>query len=305
MTVSPTLYRRITFVALVALCAIVVTGAAVRLTGSGLGCSDWPTCERGEFVASLDFHPMIEFINRLITGVVSVAVIVAVLASLVRRPRRRDLTMWSLGLVFGVIAQIVIGAVVTLSDLRYSVVAGHFLVSMVLVWAAVVLLERAGWADDEPREPGPARVPARWLLGLCTLVLLTGPVVTSAGPHAGDADVERLPLDLGWAARIHSLSVWCFIAAIVWTGWRTATRHDAIGRRRMTDLLVAAVAQAGIGYAQYFTGVPAILVGIHVAGATLVWVMTIRASLALSTRPMDRTHAVVPATPSTSSAVAL
>ncbi|OWY59411.1 hypothetical protein B7486_74705, partial [cyanobacterium TDX16] len=99
---SPTAYRRITLAALLALCGIVVTGAAVRLTGSGLGCSDWPTCEDDRLVAPLEYHAMVEFVNRTITGFVSVAVILAVLGSLVRVPRRRDLTWWSLGLVAGV-----------------------------------------------------------------------------------------------------------------------------------------------------------------------------------------------------------
>ena len=109
--VSPDAFRRITLVALVALCFIIVTGGAVRLTGSGLGCSDWPGCEEEQFVAALELHPMVEFVNRLVTGLVSVAIIVAVLGSLRRVPRRRDLIVLSLGLVAGVVGQIVLGAV--------------------------------------------------------------------------------------------------------------------------------------------------------------------------------------------------
>ncbi|MCC6225753.1 MAG: heme A synthase [Microthrixaceae bacterium] len=288
VTVSPDAYRRVTQAALVALCLIVVTGAAVRLTGSGLGCSDWPTCEEGRFVASLDFHPMVEWINRLITGLVSLAVAVAVLGSLARVPRRRDLTVWSLALVGGVVAQILIGAVVTLSDLSYGAVAVHFLVSMVLVWAAVVLVERAGRPDDEVREPSPLRTRALALSGWAALLLVSGAVVTSAGPHAGDEAVKRLPLDLEWAARLHGVVVWGFVAAVAWWGYQLARSGDAVLRRRATDLLVAAVAQGAIGYTQYFTDVPPVLVGIHVAGATLVWVMTLRLTLAAASRPLDQ-----------------
>ena len=137
--ISPAAYRRITMAALVLLTAIVVTGAGVRLTGSGLGCTDWPRCTDRTFTPSSDLNAKIEFYNRMITGLVSVVVIVAVGASLLRNPRRRDLTRWSWSLVVGVVAQIVIGGLVVLSGLTYSVVALHFLVSMVLVGAATVL----------------------------------------------------------------------------------------------------------------------------------------------------------------------
>ena len=140
---SPARYRSITGTALVALVVIVITGAAVRLTGSGLGCSDWPTCEEDQLIADLEAHAMIEFVNRLITGVVSVAVIAAVLGSFFRRPRRRDLTWLSVGLVAGVIGQIVLGAFVVLTHLNPWLVLGHFLLSMVLVANAVALHARA------------------------------------------------------------------------------------------------------------------------------------------------------------------
>ncbi|MDH3708202.1 MAG: COX15/CtaA family protein, partial [Acidimicrobiia bacterium] len=121
---TPEQYRRVAFWALLALAAIIVTGALVRLTGSGLGCSDWPTCEENELVAEFSFHPMVEFVNRLITGLVSIAVIVAVLGSRWRVPRRADLTWLSVGLVVGVVAQIVLGALVTRTELDPRVVLG-------------------------------------------------------------------------------------------------------------------------------------------------------------------------------------
>ncbi len=274
-----------------ALCAIIVTGASVRLTGSGLGCTQWPTCNDGNIVAPLEYHPMIEFVNRLVTGVVSIAVIVAVAGSLIRQPRRRDLTRWSLALVAGVVAQILIGAVVVMSDLEYSMVALHFLVSMVLVAAAVVLVNRAGIPDDEPlSRPWPTW--AKALVGGCVAVLLSGPLVSSAGPHPGalegvahdgkDLVLKRLPIDLVWVARLHSVTVWIFVLGIVAVAWRHRRSDDPM-HRPLVDLLVVAVAQGAIGYTQYFTGVPALLVGIHVLGATLLWVMTLRVAQVAAT----------------------
>lgn len=285
------MYRRICVIALWSLCGIVVTGAAVRLTGSGLGCRDWPKCSSNRFVAPWEFKAQVEFINRLITGIVSVAVILAVGGSLIRSPRRRDLTRWSWALVGGVIAQIVIGAFVTKSDLKYSVVGVHFLASMVLVWAATVLVAKAGRPDDAPARGSRPRWAA--LLSLAAVaVLCTGPIVTSAGPHAGSEKVKRLPIDLHEVARAHSLCVWVLCAITAWVAWklRTSTGGPDL-QRRSSELLLAVVAQGGLGYLQYFTGVPAVLVGAHVAGAALVWVLVVRLVMASRT---DAGSVVVP-----------
>lgn len=300
---TPRQYLRITQVALGALCAIIVTGAAVRLTGSGLGCTDWPLCEEGQPVAPMEFHAMVEFVNRLITGAVSAAVAVAVLGSLRRTPRRRDLTRWSWVLVLGVVAQIIIGALVTLTELKYSVVAVHFLVSMVLVWAGVVLVHRAG--DTTLDEPGasPASRP-RWtnegraLAALGTAVLVTGAMVTSAGKHPGarpdqagvEHVVERLPLDIGQVTRVHSVLVWLLCALTLSIVWRLRGRTGPAAHAA-NQLLIVIVAQGAIGYTQYFTGVPALLVLVHVGGATLAWIMTLRLAFATAVT------ATVPAAP--------
>ena len=147
--ISAAQYRRITLVSLVAVCAIVVTGAAVRLTDSGLGCVDWPNCTRNHFVASASFHPQVEQLNRDFTGLISVAVAVAVLGAFARVPRRRDLVAWSLGLVAGLIGDIVLGGIVVISHLWPPFVMAHFLLSAAIVWDAVVLHDRAGH-DDTP-----------------------------------------------------------------------------------------------------------------------------------------------------------
>src|SRR5206468_5475124 len=186
---SPRTYRRITLLALVLLAVIVVTGGAVRLTGSGLGCPRWPTCDNDIVrVAPSDIHKSIESVNRTITGLVSVAVIVAVLGSVVRRPRRRDLIWLSAGLVAGVIGQIVLGGLVVLFDLAPPLVMGHFILSMLLVLDAVVLHHRAGLPDGAVTRPVVGRevvVMGRLLVVAAAIVLFLGTIVTASGPHPG------------------------------------------------------------------------------------------------------------------------
>ncbi|MDP9073379.1 MAG: COX15/CtaA family protein, partial [Actinomycetota bacterium] len=149
----PATYRRVTWFAVWALGFIIVTGALVRLTGSGLGCPDWPTCSRSNLVAPWQYRPMIEFGNRVVTGAVSLAVIAAVMASRVRSPRRRDLTWLSWGLVAGLIGQIVLGGESVRHQLAPPFIMGHFLLSIVLLTNALVLHHRAG-LDDRPGADG-------------------------------------------------------------------------------------------------------------------------------------------------------
>ena len=142
--VSSQTYRRIAGLSLAALCVIVLTGALVRLTGSGLGCADWPRCSQDKFVDVSSSHTAIEQINRLFTGVVSALVIIAVLAARYRRPYRRDLMLWSCSLVAGVLAQVVLGGVVVLTGLNPFANMGHFLLSMVLVTCGFILFRKSG-----------------------------------------------------------------------------------------------------------------------------------------------------------------
>ena len=292
-TLSPPAYRRVTLFALLALMFIIVTGAAVRLTGSGLGCPDWPTCAENRVVAPWEYHAMVEFVNRTITGLVSVAVMLAVLGSLVRRPRRRDLLWLSLGLVGGVVGQIVLGGLTVLFELKPGFVMAHMLVSMVLLANAVVLHHRAG------QPAGPTRLAVgRDVLGLgrigiaaAGLVIFLGTVVTSSGPHGGDEHAERLPYLLPDVARLHGIAVVIFLAVTLATLWRL--RQGGVDRRilrRGEILLAVLVAQAALGYVQYFAGVPALLVGFHVAGAAAVWIAVLRLHLSFSV-PVARPEA--------------
>jgi cytochrome c oxidase assembly protein subunit 15 len=280
MQLRPARYRVITIGALLALCAIVVTGAAVRLTGSGLGCDDWPNCNDERLIDVSSSHAAIEQVNRLFTGVVAVAVIAAVLGSLVRVPRRRDLTWLSLGLVAGVVGQVVLGGITVLVDLHPLAVQAHFLLSMVLVANATVLVRRAGEPDGVPRRRAFDDVTTRlvWILALATTAaIVTGTIVTGAGPHAGDEEARRFGFDIAHVARVHGITVMATIALAL-----VLVRR--LGQRMGTWLFVAAL-QAVVGYVQYFNDVPAVLVGAHVAGATALYVVTVQ--LVLDTRTAD------------------
>ena len=276
---APPTYARLTRFALWALATIVVTGAAVRLTGSGLGCEDWPTCSEDRFVADLEYHAMIEFLNRLFTGVVALAVIGAVLGSWVRRPRRRDLTILSLGLVAGVLAQVVLGALLVRTELDPRFTMGHFLLSMVLLWNAAWLDVRARHDTAESGEGGLVDPRTRlmlWaVLAVGAVLLVTGTLVTGAGPHAGDSRAERLPLLVQEVARVHGVVAMSLLALVVWTWWRLR-RAGAPAQARMGRVALLLVAQAAVGYTQYFTGVPALLVGIHVALASIAWIEIVK-----------------------------
>ena len=282
---APTAYSRLTRFALWSLAAIVVTGTAVRLTGSGLGCSDWPACTEDRFVPDLEYHALVEFVNRLFTGVVAVAVIGAVLGSMRRVPRRRDLAWWSWGLVAGVAAQVGLGALLVATELDPRFTMGHFLLSMVLIWNAVVLDEKA---RDRPEAQ--AGLDTRTRLGLAAIVavgtglLVTGTVVTGAGPHAGDSRAERLPFLVEEVTRIHGLVAVGLFALVAATWYSLRARGDQAGLRRKLRAVAGLLAvQGAVGYTQYFTGVPVLLVGIHVALATLIWMRIVQA--AMTARP--------------------
>lgn len=273
---TPSRYRLITLAALFLLCFIIVTGGAVRLTGSGLGCPQWPNCDEGSLVprSASDSHAMIEFVNRMVTGLVSVAVMAAVLGSLVRKPRRRDLVWLSWGLVAGVLGQIVLGGITVLVHLHPIAVMSHFLLSIVIVFDAVLLHHRAGIPDDDGPPRRSSRAPlVSAVLVLTAVVVLTGTVVTASGPHGGDEDVRRLGFRVDEVARVHGTTV---LALLLVTLAALRAVRGTPAFRRGAVLLGVLLAQAAVGYTQYFTGVPAILVGVHILGAVLVWIAAVR-----------------------------
>ena len=284
---TPARYRKVTGMALAALGVIVVSGTAVRLTASGLGCTDWPTCEEGQLIADFSLHPMIEFVNRVFTGFVAIAVIAAVLASLVRKPRRRDLTWLSVGLVAGVIGQVALGAYTVLTHLNPWVVMSHFLLSMVLVANATVLHARAGYDPVPISRPGRGY---RWPITiLTTAAIIAGTLVTGSGPHAGSDDgdpIERMPFNLPDIARIHGGIVVALVLVVLATVWHLSRTNAPQGEQwRARLVLFSLIVQASIGYIQYFTGVPVLLVGFHILGATLTWIAVLWFHLDLSPEP--------------------
>ncbi len=288
--------------ALVALSVIVVSGAAVRLTGSGLGCSDWPACEEDELVGEMSYHKAIEFGNRMFTGVVSLAVILAVSGSLRRRPFRRDLVGWSLGLVAGVLGQIVLGGLVVLFHLNPWLVLGHFQLSMVLVWNAVVVHHRAG---DPAPPPDPGRTLRRLVRAVtaaAVAVIVAGTIVTGSGPHAGSRDepIDRLPFAVPDVARIHGIAAMTLLVLVLAVLWHSRAGAPAVHRPARV-LLAVVLAQALIGYVQYFTDVPVLLVGVHILGATLLWITVV----ALHLRSIPARSAGMTATPTGEPAPAL
>ncbi len=278
----PKTYRAITFASLVSLAAIVVTGALVRLTDSGLGCSDWPRCSDDKIIDVSSTHAAVEQINRLFTGVVSLAVILAVAGSLIRSPRRKDLTWLSLSLVIGVIGQAVVGGIVVLTHLNPIAVQQHFLLSMVILAAAAVLHRRATLLDGErwvrAVEPGTMRLV--WLVAALTaLAIVTGTVTTGTGPHSGmhkGEYVRRFGFEISSVARVHSSAVILTVLAALWLVWRVRGRSDRLRlENAISTVLVVALTQGAVGYLQYFNGVPVVLVALHVGFATTLWLSVV------------------------------
>ena len=277
LSVSPRRFSAVASLSLGLLCTIVLTGALVRLTGSGLGCSDWPNCNSQKFVDVSSGHAAIEQVNRLFTGCVSAAVIAAVLTSWLRVPRRRDLVLLSWGLVAGVVAQIVIGAVVVVTGLNPYANMAHFIVSMCLV-ACAFMLERSSRIESvagvRRTVPPSLRISHPALVLCATVAIITGTVVTATGPHAGSEDAVRFGFALVSVARVHSVTVLSTVALLVVNLLRLRREKTVVAksaRQALGTLAFVAILQGAIGYLQYFTGVPVVLVGFHIAGATAFW----------------------------------
>ncbi|PFG38334.1 cytochrome c oxidase assembly protein subunit 15 [Georgenia soli] len=283
---------------LVAQIGIIVTGGAVRLTDSGLGCSSWPMCEPGSFTPvfheATSIHPYIEFGNRTLTGVLSV-IAVALLVAVYRReptasrPARLRRLAW-VPLV-GIALQAVIGGITVWYDLHPAIVGSHMLISLALVAVSAYLLVRLRSADGPAAALMPSSWrPLPWVLALAAAaVVVLGTVVTGAGPHSGDQEQAfRYAVDPLPVTRAHAASVWVFVAviaagAVLLVRRRGDTSLDG-ARRAWWGLLAVTVLEGVIGYTQYFTGLPEILVGLHMLGAALVVVATTFACSALYAR---------------------
>lgn len=304
---APRWLRRIFAANLVAQIGIVVTGGVVRLTGSGLGCPTWPECADGSYIPTSrqaeSWHKYVEFGNRLLTFVLAALAIAAIVGAYAWWRRSRMTGLGSRGPVLalaaiplaGTVIQALLGGITVLTGLNPWAVSAHFLVSMAIIAGCVVLVVRAGEPGDRPviavvrRE---IRLLAMALVVVTSIVVVLGVIVTGSGPHSGDADAEaRFGVDPRTMSWLHADSVLLFLGLTV--GLLVALRVTHAPRRavRMTALLLCvSLAQGIVGYAQYFTGLPWVLVAIHMLGASVVWALAV--FVLLSTR----TRGIVPAT---------
>jgi len=281
ITLTPSQYRQVAELALVFLTLIVFTGAAVRLSGSGLGCPDWPKCY-GRVAPPLETHAWIEFGNRLLSGLVGLVAAAAGLLAFRRRPYRRDLAFIGVLLPLGVVGQAVLGGFTVRNHLAPGFVMGHYALSMLILIAAAALAWRARWEPGErPRHAGRLAVwSVRGLLPLGAVTILAGTAATAAGPHAGGAgtgdEIDRLEWKgtdtLDWAIQQHGrIATLLGVAAVA--VWFLLRRRGADGelRRAMTLACVLLAAQGVVGGLQYNLELPAELVWIHVALAACLW----------------------------------
>lgn len=278
---------------------IAVTGAIVRVTASGLGCPTWPQCFPGSFtpvphaeVAGI--HQAVEFGNRLLTFLVVLTAAAAVIA-VTRARRRREVLFYAWLMPASTVAQAIIGGITVLTGLLWWTVAIHLLVSMAMVWLAVLLFVKIGEPDDgvsEDRAPKPLR--QLTVLSAVTLaaVLVTGTMVTGAGPHAGDKSPERpvprLEIEITTLVHMHSSLLVAYLALLVGLGFGLlAVGSSPEVRKRLGVVVVLVAAQGTLGAVQFFTGVPEALVALHVAGAAACTAATaaLWASLRERTQP--------------------
>ncbi|MCW4353172.1 heme A synthase [Hoyosella sp. YIM 151337] len=298
---SPRTQRIIAILVILTQAGIAVTGSIVRVTASGLGCPTWPQCFPGSFtpvpveeVATL--HQLVEFGNRLLTFVV-VAAAIAVVLAVTRARRRREVIAYAWIMPLSTLLQAVIGGITVLTGLLWWTVAVHLLVSMAMVWIAVVLYNKI----SEPDEGTAHRVVPKPLRGLTAVsgvalaaVLVAGTMVTGAGPHAGDPDVDRLEVEIVTLAHLHSQLTVAYVALLIgltFALFAVAAPRNVI--RILYTVIGIAAAQAALGVIQYFMQVPAYLVPIHIAGAAActaataaLWSsMSVRTTNSLASQP--------------------
>jgi heme a synthase len=295
-TVTAQQYVHFAYAALVALTLIVMTGAAVRLSGSGLGCPTWPKCY-GNVYPPLNSHALIEFSNRVLTAPVSIAAGLAWLAALRRRPYRRDLVWLSAVLPLGVVGQAVLGGFTVKGELDYGWVMGHFALSMLILLAAAALAWRATHEPParavRPARRGPATDPAvvrslRALVAWGALTIFAGTAATAAGPHAGGSPgqkINRLSFDgrgtMDFVIHRHGEIALVFGLAAVAVWWLARRRPAApVVRQALTALCMLLVLQGAVGLDQYKTHLPTELVWVHVTLACACWLTVLWATLA-------------------------
>lgn len=294
--------RPLALASLIANIALIVTGAAVRLTDSGLGCPTWPRCTDESYTttAAMGVHGVIEFGNRLLGFVLGLIALACLVATLLERPRRRSLIGLSVAVLAGIPAQAVLGGITVLTDLNPWVVGCHFLLSIGLVALAYALWRRTAEGDGpaQPLVPAPLRHLAGVLTVVSFAVIAVGVIVTGSGPHAGDEDAKRNGLDPAQISQVHADLVFLLIGLTValWFALRAVSAPPAAVRAALT-LLVVELAQGLIGFVQYFTHLPIVLVGLHMLGSALVWTSTLAVLWSLRERPATRIPVADPVVP--------
>lgn len=291
-TTSP-LVRRLAVASLVSQIGIVVTGGAVRLTASGLGCPEWPRCTADSIVTTpeMGFHGVIEFGNRLLTFVLVIIAVAMIVSVLGLRRERKDLFRLSVALFLGIPVQAVIGGITVWTDLNPWVVGLHFIASMILVALATVLMNRARLSQEQYDA---RRVPAapRQLRGLlvaatvlASFAIVLGVIVTGSGPHAGDHGAARNGLDPALMTRLHALPVYLLVAVVA-VALVFAYRAKVHAKLRRALVLFGAIVllQGAIGYVQHFLGLPVVLVALHMLGASLLMAAAVHAHYTGTTR---------------------
>ncbi|MEU9559586.1 COX15/CtaA family protein [Streptomyces fumanus] len=292
-TPDPRTVRRSALAALVMAVVIVGTGGAVRLTGSGLGCPTWPKCTDDSLTTTseMGFHGVVEFGNRMLTYVLCAAVGWAIIAARSEKPYRRSLTRLGWAQFWVVMGNAILGGIVVLVGLNPYTVAAHFLLSTALIAIATVMWQRTREGDTAPRPLVGASVRQLvWVLvGVCLALIAVGTVVTGAGPHAGDSsEVPRMPLDWETVTKLHAVLAW-IVVTLTFALWFVLKAVDAPSGplARTRDLFLILLAQGLIGYVQYFTDLPEVLVGLHMVGSCLVWIGAVRVLLALRERAAE------------------
>ncbi len=272
--------RRIFTALLIFQCVIVITGGIVRITGSGLGCPTWPECAPGSYTPSPDqaedpFHIWIEFGNRLLTFVLGIAALAALFYSLRFIPNLR-IRLLALGQLLGIVGQAILGGITVLTGLHPTTVAAHLLLSIILISGALSLRQRVyGRIPRNFDSQSLTRSLSKALVALGFIVIVMGTIVTGTGPHAGDDASVRFDFDIRTVAWLHADLVIAFLGLTLATliavrlGEREPSRSILL--RRIYLLLGISLSQGGIGYLQYFTGVPELLVIAHLIGAVSVW----------------------------------
>jgi heme a synthase len=287
---APATVRRLALTSLIANIGIVSTGGLVRLTNSGLGCPSWPDCSSGDLVPvrALSSHKAIEFGNRALTTLLVLAVAAVFVAVWRSAPRNTGLVRWAWVTLLGVPAQILVGGLLIFTHLNPLAVAGHFMLSMVLIAAATVLW----WRTREPVDAEPTPLPvvvrrlgwATW--SLTYAVFIVGTLVTGSGPHAGDATAKRLHLRPQAISQLHADLVMLLVGvAAALAVCVTAVGAGMVARRTTRVLIAVLAAQATVGFAQYFSGLPVSLVELHVTGAAVLAATATAVVLSLSGPP--------------------